>query len=97
MTIEEWNQLRPGDFIQHPGTDTRYKVHALGKDTVDVEKDATENDIIIIRSRNLWIDPLLSPDDPYYPDITEYEPGDADDFEPMPLIPSKNRGTTSPA
>jgi len=52
MTIEEWNQLSPGDFIQIQGTDVRYKVHALSEETVDIEKDSMGNDIIIM-SRNL--------------------------------------------
>jgi hypothetical protein len=84
MTIEEWNQLRAGDLIQLKGTDTRYKVHALANDTLDVEQDALGNDILI-RSRNLWIDPLLPPEDPYYPDITLYEPGEADRFDRVDL------------
>ena len=80
MTIEEWNQHSPGDFIQIQGTDVRYKVHALSEETVDIEKDSMGNDIIIM-SRNLWIDPLLDPEDPFWPDITIYEPGESDRFD----------------
>jgi hypothetical protein len=82
MTIEQWNQLRPGDFIQRPNTLTRYKVHALGEETVDIEKDAG-GIITLIISHTLLIDPLLNSDDPYYPDITEYESGEADGFKPV--------------
>jgi hypothetical protein len=93
MTIEEWNRLRPGDFIQHPGTETRYKVHALGEDVVDVEQDARGRGIILLTiSRELWIDPLLSPDDPFYPDITKYEPGEAGGFEPIHSATSRPPG-----
>jgi hypothetical protein len=79
MTIEEWNQLRPGDLIQHKKDPSiRYMVHALGEE-IDLSDDLTDPRPMM--SRNLWIDPLLPPDDPFYPDITEYEPGDCDHFE----------------
>lgn len=58
------------------------QIHALGKE-FDLADDLT--DPLPMMSRNLWVDPLLSPDDPYYPDITEFEPGDADWFERIEL------------
>src|SRR6516225_9124975 len=79
MTIQEWNALRPGDlirYIEHP--DIRYRVHALGEE-VDLSKDLTNP--LPMMSRDLWIDRLLSRDDPLYPDYSIYEPGDAKDFE----------------
>ena len=79
------------DFVPIDDPDARYKVHALGKDTSDIEKDNAGNDTLV-RSRELLIDPLLSPDDPFYPDIDVYEPGEAERFErvwPIPFIPPK--------
>jgi hypothetical protein len=76
-------RIRPGDLIQIAGTDIRHKVHSLGDNTVDVEQEAGKD--IVIRSRNLWIDPLLPPTDPYYPDITLYEPGEAERFDRIGL------------
>lgn len=82
MNIEQWNQLRTGDMIQIKGVP--HKVHTLGKDTFDVEQDGLGNDIRI-RSHNLWLDPLLPPDDPWFPDITLYEPGEAYLFDRIDL------------
>jgi hypothetical protein len=82
MTIEEWNQLRPGDYIQHIGkSDYRYKVHALCADESWSDNDEDKNDVL---THQIWIDPLLPPDDPYYPDICLYDPGECDRFERAP-------------
>jgi hypothetical protein len=73
MTIEEWNQLKPGDFIQDiKDPSIRYMVHTLGED--ENWADTGSDEVII--SHQIWIDPLLPPDDPYYPDITPYDPGE---------------------
>ena len=83
MTIEEWNQLLPGDLIQEVKEPSiRYMIHALGEDW-DCSDDLADPRSIM--TRTLWVDPLLDPSDPCYPDFTEYEPGDAERFERVEL------------
>jgi hypothetical protein len=76
MTIEEWNQLRPGDYIQRIGClSVRFKIHALTPD-----EDWSDNDQAVL-THQLWLNPLLSPEDPLFPDIGLYDPGECDRFE----------------
>jgi hypothetical protein len=77
MTIKEWNQLQPGDLIQIEGTKLRYLVNALGERIIDVIGKDSMGIVTLSISRNLWLDPLLSPEDRLWPDISIYEPGDA--------------------
>jgi hypothetical protein len=94
MTIEEWNEVKPGDLIQHvKDPSIRYQIHALGSE-VDLSDDLTEPRPMM--ARNLWVDPLLDPSDPYYPDICEFEPGDAKRLELVELKPGEARPALKP-
>jgi hypothetical protein len=83
MTIEQWNQLQPGDYICHIKDPTLiYRIHALTSDEEWQDEDERGRGIITI-SHQIWIDPLLPHDDPYYPDICPYDPGECDRFLPV--------------
>ena len=85
MNIEEWNRLRPGDLIRFKGTDECCLVNALGERTIDEIGKDSMGILMLSISRNLWLDPLLSPEDPFWPDISIYEPGDAKQFDRIDL------------
>jgi hypothetical protein len=90
MTIEEWNQLQPGDYIRSiRSPDLIYKVTALEPDEEwpDKEcgdKDDNGNELITIAHQIWTIDPLVLPGNPNYPDICDYDPGECDRFERAP-------------
>jgi hypothetical protein len=76
MTIAQWNQLRPGDYIRYIGNpEDLCKVHALGpdQDWSDTDTRNLPNHVPLI-SHQIWTDL-------HYPDITPYNPDECEDFE----------------